>query len=431
MEAFADTSFEFDGGGLNSSYDRNNDSFHPGGGVPVREVKDKKIPSRENSVVVKNKFDTFSGIIDGVSGEPMKGVRHYSLTDEIYEGKFQFNGLRHGEGAIVKNIYLPAPREVIPDFPDLLCDVPEDRASHVKANFFGTYLHDQPSFGNLVTESFIYRGPFLNGHFHGGKGELIHPNGYKYVGDFEEGLFQGMGREIDPERGEYQGEFRNGMKHGIGTLKEIVQVGSSDEQETSEGNNSEDSKEKDDMNDDKSDGSKSNELLLDDVRQKIEDAFKVQEENTEKDVALYASSSDKYVYSGHFRNNQRQGEGTEWTPGPDGEVFCGEFVSDKRHGHGSVTFRSTGIIFEGKWRAGEAVVGNGWRVLYPDGDIYCGHVEKFQPHGYGIHQDSSGVIYVGYWKDGERCGNGVRSNGKSAEFAGQWENDEKISVKKA
>mmetsp|Transcript_10666 Transcript_10666/g.16332 ORF Transcript_10666/g.16332 Transcript_10666/m.16332 type:complete len:891 (+) Transcript_10666:37-2709(+) len=434
MEAFVDTSFEFDGPGLNCSYDRNNDNFLPGGGVPVREVKDKKIPSHENGCIVKNKFDTFSGIIDGVSGEPLRGVRHYSLTDEIYEGKFQFNGLRHGEEAIVKNIVLPAPRDVIPDFPDLLCDIPEKKSSHVKANFFGTYLHDKPSFGNLVTESFIYRGPFLNGYFHGGKGELIHPNGYKYIGDFEEGLFQGMGREIDPDRGEYQGEFRNGMKHGIGTLKEIVPEETDNkaenEEEASECYESVNLKETEGMYDEKSDGSKSTELLLDDVRQKIEDAFKFQEDTSERDATLHASSNDKYVYSGRFHYNQRQGEGTEWTPGPNGEVFCGEFVADRRHGHGSLTLRSTGAIFEGKWRAGKAVVGNGWRVLYANGDIYCGHVEDLQPHGYGIHQDSSGLIYVGYWKHGERCGNGIRSNGNNTEFAGQWEKEEKVSVKR-
>lgn len=41
-------------------------------------------------------FDTFTGIIDGISGEILHGTREYVLTGEVYEGAF-CNGLRHGK----------------------------------------------------------------------------------------------------------------------------------------------------------------------------------------------------------------------------------------------------------------------------------------------------------------------------------------------
>jgi len=436
MEVFA-AEFEFDRLGLNSSYNPDQDSFvhQNGGGVPVREVKEKQIPSRQKGLVVKDKFDTFTGIIDGVTGEPLHGVRHYSLTGEEYEGKFKFNGIRHGEDAIVKNIALPPPREV---FPDLLVDSLEDsgrnnqqEAGSGKANFFGTYKNDEPSSGNLVTGTYIYRGSFVNGYFHGGKGELIRPNGYHYLGDFQEGLFHGMGREIDPESGDYQGEFCNGMKQGIGTLKELKPDDLKCKEESNGFGETENLEARGIIPDnEREEDSKDSALLLDEVRQKVENVFTIKDESVEKQESMEDISSDRYVYSGHFNSNQCHGEGTEWTPGPNGEMYSGQFYKNRRHGHGSLKSRSTGTIYEGKWCGGDAVVGNGWRILYPNGDIYCGHVKNYEPHGYGMYQNEAGVLYVGHWKNGHRCGTGIRCNGKETEIAGEWTNDNVVTIEK-
>lgn len=136
----------------------------------------------------------------------------------------------------------------------------------------------------------------------------------------------------------------------------------------------------------------------------------------------------RYVYSGIYHCNSKQGEGTEWTP--TGEVYSGQFLANRRHGHGSLRVVETGIVFEGKWRAGEPVSGNGWRILYPSGDIYCGHVANYEPHGYGIYQHASGEVYAGDWMNGSRHGNGIRSDPNGTEFSGKWKDDKIVTIKR-
>jgi hypothetical protein len=64
-----------------------------------------EVLNRSDSVLtknVKNRLygrDVFSGTVDAVTGEPCRGHRIYSLTQEVYEGPFQ-NGKRHGPGAV-------------------------------------------------------------------------------------------------------------------------------------------------------------------------------------------------------------------------------------------------------------------------------------------------------------------------------------------
>ncbi|KAI2505897.1 hypothetical protein MHU86_8496 [Fragilaria crotonensis] len=234
-----------------------------------------------------------------------------------------------------------------------------------------------------------------------------------------------MGREVDPATGEYQGEYRNGMKHGMGTFKE----GPPDEQEEI---------------DDKGE-------LLPDFTIVLEDDGAPEQEGAETNECRDFCQDDwipaveqkaksdlgevkretitkRYVYSGIYHCNSKQGEGTEWTP--TGEVYSGQFLANRRHGHGSLRIVETGIVFEGKWRAGEPVSGNGWRILYPSGDIYCGHVANYEPHGYGIYQHASGEVYAGDWMNGSRHGNGIRSDPNGTEFSGKWKDDKIVTIKR-
>jgi hypothetical protein len=85
--------------------------------VPVRQVSQKKLPAARYTSRTFVPIDLIPSrvLFDAVTGEPLHGVRHYSVTGELYEGKFRKNGIRHGPGAIVKNIALPPCREAIPE----------------------------------------------------------------------------------------------------------------------------------------------------------------------------------------------------------------------------------------------------------------------------------------------------------------------------
>jgi hypothetical protein len=444
MEAFVnDTTFDLSGTSCivpdynpstNSFVSPSKTSSSYSEGVPVRQVTEKKLPARNvNGRAVEGRFDLFTGLLDAITGEPLHGIRHYSITGELYEGKFRNNGIRHGSGAIVKNISLPPPRKAIPELlGDFLgAESPHSNLLFQRANFFGSYWNDEPTFGTLVTDSYTYRGHFRDGRFHGVDGELIHSDGFRYKGEFHEGLFHGVGREWDPESGEYHGEYKNGMKHGMGTFKEASPHygnGFDDHLENVNDSRNEpsltieiDITSKQDRNVEKEIASTSDDdwLSNDDQLSKLE---------SNDSASQIGELSDRYIYSGLFNCNLRQGEGTEWTA--TGECFSGQFLANRRHGHGTLKILTTGIVFEGKWRAGEPVEGNGWRILYPSGDIYCGHTCDYQPHGYGIHQHVSGDVYAGDWIHGRRHGNGIHADPNGTEFSGEWKNNENVSKKR-
>ena len=409
MEAFAnDVASEFDFLGLTTNYDPTTNSFD-GGGVPVRHVTERRIPAfdAETNSFSDTKFDTFSGIIDGITGYPLHGTRIYTITGEVYEGKFS-QGKRHGDSAIVNHINLP---KVAPQLPQESSELGINQhqftnLSFRKANFFGQYANDEPVYGILVTDSFSYRGPFVNGTFSGIRGELIHSSGYTYLGEFQHGCFHGMGREIIPKKGEYQGEFRNGMKHGMGTFKEYL-----------------------DGDDEKSELPA--EEAQETIQMKVNALFstKIKEQDWDShdyEVAKPEAHPKRYTYSGFYHGNLRQGEGTEWTP--NGEAFTGQFLADRRHGHGIL--KKDDITYEGKWRAGLPIDGNGWRILFGNGDSYQGHTFHYELDGYGIYTHSNGDVYSGEWRKGQRHGNGIQSDIQGSEFSGEWKDDVQVSRKR-
>mmetsp|Transcript_12323 Transcript_12323/g.17190 ORF Transcript_12323/g.17190 Transcript_12323/m.17190 type:complete len:342 (-) Transcript_12323:27-1052(-) len=339
MEALADELLD-----MAPSYDAQHNTFSSKG-VPVRHVTEKRIPAKppkmsgakqENSNTDKEttNFDIFTGIIDGVTGEPLNGTRQYVLTGEHYEGPFAFDGLRHGEGAIVRKVYLPYMFD--PSFRSF----DNKFLSFTTANFFGTYQNDEPVHGTLATDMFTYRGPFKDYLFHGENGELIHSSGYEYRGDFQDGVFFGMGREKDPFKGDYQGEFKNGMKDGMGTFKAA---------------------------DLKLDGKKDNDTSEDTCDKQNEsqmgDVDPSEANNLEQSGKANQVIAGRYTYSGMYHCNLRHGEGTEWRP--DGDIYTGQFLSDRRHGHGILRNARSGITYEGYWGAGNPMDGDEWRIMYP------------------------------------------------------------------
>lgn len=373
--------------------------------------------------------DTFTGLIDAFTGELIQGTREYVLTGEVYEGPFQ-NGKRHGNGAIVKNVYLPYKS---------FTSLPQVTKG---ARFFGTYCEDYPIHGTLVVPSlFTYQGPLVDSRPHGQNGTLIKPTGYKYEGNFRDGLYHGYGVEVEPGGGKYVGYFSNGFRQGVGEY--------SIERKLLPGTAS--------LNYDKLENSSN-----------------------------FCGRKLKYHYKGQWMGNQKQGEGEEILV--QREVYRGQFHANERHGYGSITFESkvtdfdhkingsvededseikvkssedhispegkdqnnqideecstqctemsessntighvtrTPIIAEGEFRAGHPLCGtNGWTLLYANGDCYIGYATNFKPQGYGVMRFANGDCYAGQWEDGRRNGEGcfISGNGKE-EYIGEWDED--------
>lgn len=300
--------------------------------------------------------DTFTGMIDAVTGELLHGKRSYILTGETYEGPF-FNGVRHGEGAIVTNFYFPKYSAKESSLPIITSE----------SRYYGSYQNDRPHHGTIVISSqglgFSYHGPFVNSKPHGA-GILVKPCGYKYDGVFKNGLFHGHATETEEShlRGIYEGEFVSGMRQGYG----IYSI------------------------------KKAKSTLH------VDDNYCEEGDEVDDDVDEY-----EYLYKGQWNSNLKQGEGEEIIHGK--EYYRGQFHMNERHGYGSLTFINetlqnfnkennvndsdctndvdeldlSEIIVkaEGQWRAGKPLNGiHGWTIVYANGDIYTGCVTDLIPH---------------------------------------------------
>ena len=67
----------------------------------------------------------------------------------------------------------------------------------------------------MHTEGFRYEGQFKNGLPHG-NGALSLPDNGKYEGQFKNGVKHGKGILISPDKDKYDGQFKNDMPHGRG-----------------------------------------------------------------------------------------------------------------------------------------------------------------------------------------------------------------------
>mmetsp|Transcript_32257 Transcript_32257/g.47681 ORF Transcript_32257/g.47681 Transcript_32257/m.47681 type:complete len:250 (+) Transcript_32257:181-930(+) len=226
MEAFTlDCSLFLDD---NDLYNNNNTA---GGGY--RHVTDKLIPSRITTTTTDTKtndttnddgsdnddhpkedmlllFDSFTGLLDSITGALVYGTRHYAVTGEVYEGPFHNNSgaIRHGTDAIMKQMRLSYCQQqqtndtTTDDDALLLQEITNTTTTTVVlCTFVGTFVNDEPTEGTLVVSSdncsLWYQGPLQNRKFHGPNGTLWNKEQqYRHVGSFEQGVFHGWGRHV-------------------------------------------------------------------------------------------------------------------------------------------------------------------------------------------------------------------------------------------
>jgi hypothetical protein len=419
------------------NYDDNISSFREGGNKgnsSVRHVTNKELLAQHppNAVGGGSRFldfhdchelkDSFTGLIDGITGELVSGIREYILTGEIYEGPFR-HGLRHGNGAIVRNIYLPQNSIATGSMTSL----PKTHAN-VVPKFYGTFYNDAPTHGTLVVPSlFTYQGPLLDLRPHGDNGILIKTTGYKYEGSFRKGLFHGTGIEIEPAGGIYKGSFANGVREGNGKYTTIMnQTG-------------------------------------------VKYCYKGQWLDNQKQGEGEEKLKRSEIYVGQFHANERHGYGSLTFEHPrslsdsdsdsdsDGDECINrngdegennrtvntelstkhvrnDFIStesnDSKDGVNHLPQHTFPVIAEGAYRAGYPLNGtHGWTLIYGNGDCYTGYANDYHPEGYGVMRYSNQDVYTGEWVDGKRSGEGcfISADGKE-EYVGIWDHDKIVPV---
>ena len=100
----------------------------------------------------------------------------------------------------------------------------------------------------------------------------------------------------------------------------------------------------------------------------------------------------------------------------DGSAYDGEWLDDKRHGQGIMTFGES--RYEGIWendkRHGKGV------HTYSNGDKYEGQWENDEKSGDGIYTWKNGGSYSGEWKNNAKEGDGIRTLMDGSKYSGRW-----------
>lgn len=111
-------------------------------------------------------------------------------------------------------------------------------------------------------------------------------------------------------------------------------------------------------------------------------------------------------YKGYFKNGYECGEGT--LTKKNGDIYNGNFDQGVFNGKGIYKF-SNGNLYEGEFKDGK-MKGYGKIVYSSEGDLqkidYEGQFENNLPHGKGVLRLENGSIYRGEFKEGKMCGKG-------------------------
>ncbi|ESL10895.1 hypothetical protein TRSC58_01364, partial [Trypanosoma rangeli SC58] len=147
-----------------------------------------------------------------------------------------------------------------------------------------------------------------------------------------------------------------------------------------------------------------------------------------------APGVDDFVeYTGLFVNGERSKASGECRYA-NGNVYKGEWLHDKRHGHGELHLDRTSstpgytprmgdphiVEYKGEFRD-DAPNGMG-EFLYSDGSSYRGECTGFSRHGKGEHRTVKGDAYKGFFQMDRRCGKGVLHS-KTGVYDGEWQDD--------
>jgi len=190
-----------------------------------------------------------------------------------------------------------------------------------------------------------YEGGFQDGLF-SGWGVYYYHNGDRYEGTFRDDMKNGRGTFTYNNGDRYIGEFRTDMRHGRGSTMY--------------------------MNGDRYVGE-----FRDDMK-------------NGKGTMIYENGSK---YAGDFRNGLKYGNGVFRFN--NGDVYKGQFEEDLRQGKGTYLFAG-GAKYIGEFARGSRD-GKG-RYIYEGGEEYIGEFKNGQKDGHGVCVYPNGVRLKGLWR---------------------------------
>lgn len=242
----------------------------------------------------------------------------------------------------------------------------------------------------------VYLGHMKSGKINGLGYFLAESPAILCVGEWHEGMLNGVGMQLGPGKQRYVGEFLRGDKNGVGTeeTNETVVIGNFLEGEV-QGFCIVTDKEK---------------------HSETQGHFK---DGQLQGFGKIESKDKEYSYCGHFENGKYCGLGLEIIRGG---TYTGEFKVGKRDGIGAYSTKESS--YYGEWRSGER---SGFGIeKYQNSDNYQGFFNADLKNGIGRYSEStSGSVYVGHFKDGLRHGFGHLQISSKSFYLGDWLADRK------
>ncbi len=275
----------------------------------------------------------------------------------------------------------------------------------------------------------------IQGNCDNGEGILVLENGIKYVGQFQNGKYEGIGICYWPNGGgRYQGEWKNNLPHGKGSR--LLSTGKMQagwfENGIFVGNEP-----------------RSEELVARDGVEHIDrKSTGCIIGDCENGRGVYVYNPNK-MYTGWFRNGKVHGTGV--CHFENGSKYEGEWSNNQPHGQGTMTYPD-GRECSGQWRqgvlsqpctstlpeqprvkfgciAGDCINGEG-HIVYMDRTDYRGEFKNAKPHGDGVMAFPNGDRYEGAFANGNPHGRGVKYLANNSVQNGQWFEGEFLGAEK-
>ncbi|CAD8115348.1 unnamed protein product [Paramecium sonneborni] len=194
-------------------------------------------------------------------------------------------------------------------------------------------------FGYQINDDYIYEGYWHNDKYHG-NGRIIYENGNVYIGQFQEGQYDGEGflKNTDQNNIIYEGQWSKGIKNGFGREQMCdgqIYIGQFKQNE----------------------------------RHGPGKLFNLRDQYIFEGEWMKGNIYDKGIvawqdgrrFEGDWKNNMMNGQGIFYWPG--GKKYVGNYLNNMRDGYGEYYYKD-GKIYKGMWKDG---LMNGYGVIiYPN-----------------------------------------------------------------
>jgi hypothetical protein len=271
----------------------------------------------------------------------------------------------------------------------------------------------------------------IAGNCSNGQGTFLYPSGAKYIGDFKNGIVEGVGVCYYTDGSKYSGEWKARFPDGKGTKTYAdgtkrtgrwIKGKPVDEQ----GNVLED-------------------YIARKKEERADDGTNIQSGCLSGDCKTGPGTfayPDGSTYVGEFAMSKYNGTGIFTFA--NGDSYSGQFKDNYPHGQGKRSYANGTPAEEGEWREGEFVGssliesgqlgciagdckdGKGTYIFKEGSAKYVGDFKDGQPHGFGICTYANGDRYRGEWVRGAFGGKGILYKHDKTEVSGFWNDGEYV-----